>query len=162
MEKAIPSKPQGCPPFPQSRMRFDSMWVLHNCLRVSSPWLIKINPTQQREGFLQLPPTLVKVATTPNTMSGSDIYPLGGPSGSLWRVFPFFFRQRFPIYIWENWDTKRLSVLPKIIWALSDRVRMQPAPQIPNLCSIHNTWTALQVQEDGWKISLEYCTYNPI
>lgn len=26
-------------------------------------------------------------------MSGSDIYLLGGPSDSPWRVFPFFFRQ---------------------------------------------------------------------
>lgn len=92
-EKAVPSKPPGGPPFPQSRMCFGSMWVLHNCLRVSSPWLIKINPTQQREGFLQLPPTLVKAATTPNTMSGSDIYPLGGPSDSPWWVFPFFLFQ---------------------------------------------------------------------
>ena len=92
MENAVPSKPQGGPPFLQSRMPSGSMWVLHNSLRVSSPWLIKINPAQQREGFLQLPPTLVKAATTPNTMSGSDIYPLRGPSDSPWRVFPLFFQ----------------------------------------------------------------------
>lgn len=76
----------GGPPS-QSRMCFGSMWVLHNCLRVSSPWLIKINPTLTKGRVSSASTNTGQSSNHTKHQSGSDIYPLGVPVTVLGEFF---------------------------------------------------------------------------